>query len=246
MRRAAVLLIAGWIAVAPAQAADETLRVQVVEPYLDLHTGPGSGYPATQVVERGEWVDVLKRRTDWFKVRTADGREGWVSRAAIEATVIGSAVPTRFSDVSVEQYLARRFEVSFAGGVIEGDPYMAARFGYRITDNLGVEASIGQIAGDLSSTNLYAVAIVSQPFPEWRVSPFLSLGIGRFNNIPKATLVGATETDSTMADAAVGVNVYVTRSFLVRADYRRHVVFVDVNRTNEYNEFSLGFGVFLN
>jgi hypothetical protein len=245
MRLVAGLLIVGCIAVAPAHAADQTLRVQIVEPYLDLHTGPGRGYPVTQVVERGEWVQVLRRRTGWFKVRTDDGREGWVSRDAIETTVTGAGEQTRFRDVSLEHYLSRRFELSFAGGVIESDPYMAGRFGYRFTDNLTVESTLGQIAGEFSSTTLYSVAVVSQPFPEWRVSPFLSLGLGRFKNVPKATLVGAIETDSNMADAGVGINIYVTRNFLVRADYRRHVVFVDANRTNEYNELSLGIGVFL-
>ena len=47
----------------------------VAEPYLELKTGPGRGYPVTQVVARGEAVDVLFRRTDYFKVRTErDGK----------------------------------------------------------------------------------------------------------------------------------------------------------------------------
>ena len=60
-------------------AAREYLQVFVTAPYLELHTGPGRGYPVTQVVARDESVDILKRRTDWFKVRTSRGVEGWAS-----------------------------------------------------------------------------------------------------------------------------------------------------------------------
>ena len=61
-----------------AQAEEQYRRVTVAEPYLEMHTGPGRGYPVFNVVERGDEVELLKRRTEWFKVRDARGREGWV------------------------------------------------------------------------------------------------------------------------------------------------------------------------
>ena len=76
-------------------------RGGVAEPYIELHTGPGRGYPVFHVVDRGETITVLKRRTDWFRVRTAKGKEGWVKRAAMELTltpaVIRPALPMRIS-----------------------------------------------------------------------------------------------------------------------------------------------------
>jgi hypothetical protein len=230
---------------APASAArDSHERVQVADPYLELHTGPGRGYPVTQVVERGEWVEILGRMTDWFKIRTAQGREGWVSRAQIERTTTEAGVQKSFRDVLLDDYLNRRLEVGFAGGVIESDPYMMVRVGYRFNDNLSAEIAMGQVTGDFSSSTLYYVAILSRPFPDWAVSPFFSLGLGRFNNTPRATLVGAIATESNMANAALGLEYYLTQRFYLRADYRRHIVFVDENRINEYNEMSLGVGFF--
>jgi len=64
-------LLAASIVATPARGANDVVRAQVVEPYLELHTGPGRGYPVTQVIERGEQVDILLRKTDWFKVRTS-------------------------------------------------------------------------------------------------------------------------------------------------------------------------------
>jgi uncharacterized protein YgiM (DUF1202 family) len=49
------------LAPTPARAAHELLQLFVTEPYLELHTGPGRGYPVQQVVERGESVRVLMR-----------------------------------------------------------------------------------------------------------------------------------------------------------------------------------------
>ena len=244
LRWSVALLITGIIATAPVRGEDVDLRVQVVESYVDLHTGPGSGYPVAQVVERGEWVEIILRRTDWFQVRTQRGKEGWVSRADIEnmATETGGLV--RLRDVLYEDYRSRRFEAGFAGGLLEGDSFMMVRAGYRLNENLTGEFTIGQASGDFSSSMLYYAAVLSEPFPEWRVSPFFSLGLGRFHNTPKATLVGAIKTESNMANVAIGARAYLTRRFVVRGDYRRHVVFVDEDRINEYNEVSLGFSLF--
>jgi hypothetical protein len=240
-----VLAVMGFLAATPARAADEHERVQVADPYLELHTGPGRGYPVTQVVERGAWIAILKRQTDWFKVRTADGREGWAVRAQIEATLTEAGVQKSFRDVLEEDYRRRRIEAGFSAGVLDDDSTLTARLGYRLNDNLAVELAASQASGDLSTTDAYYVALVSQPFPDWRLAPFFSLGLGKYRNTPKATLVGAIETDSNLANVALGFNYYLTRSFYVRGDFRRHVVFVDVNRTQSHDEWLLGVGFFV-
>lgn len=239
-----MLLLAGGLTATPAHAEDVDMRVRVEEPYLELHTGPGQGYPVTLVVERGEWVGILLRRTDWFKVRTDRGKEGWAPRAAIEATVTDAGVPLRLRDVLYEDYRSRRFETGFAAGSLEGDPILMVRAGYRLSENLTGEFTVGRAAGEFSSSDLYYAAVLSEPFPEWRLSPFFSLGLGRFNSTPKTTLVGATKTESNMANVALGARFYLTRRFVVRGDYRRHVVFVGQNRINDYNELSLGISLF--
>ena len=59
----------------------------VADPYLEMRTGPGRGYPIFHVVDRGEDVAVIMRRTDWFLVRASNGKEGWVRRAQMERTL---------------------------------------------------------------------------------------------------------------------------------------------------------------
>lgn len=228
----------------PVFAEEPRERVVVADPYLELHTGPGRAYPIFDIAERGERVEVLKRHTDWFKVRTERNKEGWVSRAQMEATLTEAGEKKTFRDVLFDDYLARRMEFGFAFGSLNHDPLLSAYAGYRLHENIEVELTIAQSAGDFSTTSLYYVSLVSQPFPDWRWSPFFSLGAGRFTNAPKATLVSASEARGGLANAAIGLRYYVTRQFFVRVEAKKHVALIDYNRTDDYTELSAGAAFF--
>ncbi len=77
-----------------AAAAGE--KVEVTDPFIELHTGPGRGYPVFYVAGRHEWVEIELRHTDWFLVRTEGGKEGWVNRQQIEATLTQIGTKTSF------------------------------------------------------------------------------------------------------------------------------------------------------
>ena len=59
----------------------------VTDPYLEMRTGPGRGYPVFFVAARDEWIEIELRHTDWYKVRTEGGKVGWVHRAQLETTL---------------------------------------------------------------------------------------------------------------------------------------------------------------
>jgi hypothetical protein len=242
--------LAGWCFCAlvafvlPVSADESNERVLVADPYLELHTGPGRGYPIFDIAERGERVEILKRHTDWFKVRTARDREGWVSRAQMEATLTEAGENKTFRDVLFDDYLKRRLEFGFSFGTFQGDPLLSAYTGYRVHDNFVVELTIAQSAGDFSTTSLYYVALVSQPFPDSRWSPFFALGAGRFTNKPKSTLVSAIETKGDLANAAIGLRYYVTRQFFLRIEAKEHVALINYDTTNHYTEWSAGAAFF--
>ena len=82
--------------VTPAYAKTAHYEAVVAEPFLELHTGPGRGFPVFHVVDRGQHIEVLKRRTDWFQVQTDRGVRGWVKLAEMRATLdtAGSATKT--------------------------------------------------------------------------------------------------------------------------------------------------------
>ena len=100
----------------PAHAADEAERLRVADPYLELHTGPGRGFPVFHVVARDEWVEVQLRSTDWYKVRADSGKEGWVHRSQLANTFTAAGVQKSFRDIALDDYLARRLQMGAAWG----------------------------------------------------------------------------------------------------------------------------------
>lgn len=224
--------------------ADDAVTVTVSEPYIELHTGPGRGYPIFYIAERGESVEILKRFTDWFKVRTPRGKEGWVSRAQMELTLTEAGAQRTFRDVLFDDYLHRRFEFGFSFGTFEQDTILTGYVGYRLHENFLAELAVGQSAGSFSSTTLMYGMLVTPFFPESRGSPYLGLGFGRFENTPKATLVNAVKTEADMTNVVLGVRYYLTRQFVVRADFKDHIALIGHDRTDAYQEWSLGVSFF--
>ena len=100
------------------RAAGPYLQVFVRAPYLELHTGPGRGYPVFNVVDRDASVDVLKRYTDWFKVRSPSGVEGWASAQDMEQTVLADGTHFHYDVGDQDGFTSHRFE---AGAFLYGD-----------------------------------------------------------------------------------------------------------------------------
>jgi uncharacterized protein YgiM (DUF1202 family) len=109
-----MLLVA--LAAPAVSTARELLQVFVAQPYLELHTGPGRGYPVFNVVARAESVDVLYRRTDWFKVRTERGVEGWASQQDMLRTVLADGSAFTFDLGDRAGFTSHRFEMGIFAG----------------------------------------------------------------------------------------------------------------------------------
>ena len=222
----------------------EYQMVQVADPYIEMHTGPGRGFPIFHVVDRHEWIEIIKRKTDWFKVRTSKDKTGWVERSQMERTLTEAGSKKTFRDVLISDYLSRRFELGISGGDFSGDPIVIARLGYKFTENILLEFSYGEIAGDFSSSDVYSLNLISTPFPQWRVSPNFTIGYGRFENTPRATLVNAEDSDSDLANAGIGARFYLTERFFIRADYRRYVVLSSDDENDDFDEITGGVAFF--
>jgi hypothetical protein len=230
----------------PARAADTPPgeRVQVSDPYIELRTGPGRGYPVFFVAERAEWIEIELRNTDWFKVRTAGGKTGWVQRAQLEATLTAAGGAKTFRDVALDDYLQRRLEMGAAWGLFKSEPMLKLWAGYRLGEGLRAEATIGQVQGVYSGTDFWHVNLSTEPWADQRLSPFFAVGLGSFRNLPNASLVGAVTTNANLADASVGLKWHLNERFIVRADYTIYTAFIADTRSGEYNAFTLGVSFF--
>jgi hypothetical protein len=223
---------------------DKVERVQVTDPYIELHTFPGRGYPIFLVAARGEWIAIELRHTDWYKVRTAGGKEGWVTRAQLQTTLAENGLQQQFADIAYDDYLARRVELGAGYGRFHQEPMVKFWLSYRLSDTLSIESTLGQVQGVFSGTTLWHVNLQAEPWSDQRFSPFAGIGIGRFHNIPNQSLVNFQSTNARLADAIVGARYHLTDRFMIRVDYAIYTAFVSDQRSLEYRAATAGLSFF--
>jgi len=240
----ASLVLLGLLLTPAVGGAREYLQLFVAQPYLELHTGPGRGYPVFNVVPRDGSVDVLFRRTDWFKVRTEHGVEGWASQQDMLGMVLADGSPFRFSVGDRAGFGAHRYEAGLFAGAYGGANYVSGYASLSFNSQLALEAALGQFLGRFSNGVTADVGLTHVIVPEARWSPLLTLGVGEVHVEPKATLVQAANRTEQTAYVGGGVRYYLTRRFFVRGEYKAHYVFTKRNQNQEADEWKLGFAFF--
>ncbi len=253
----------GWISLLalfmfPLQllAEEEYAYVEVADPYIDLHTGPGRSFPVFYIAERGEWIKVLKSKTSWYKVRLNNGKEGWVNRHQMSRTLNLEGEVVDLKDPDFNEYLNRTWEVGIQHGDLEGASVISAYGGFHLTRNISTELHIEQALGNFSEIRMASVDIIHQPFPALKpfqglpwvgdinISPFFGIGGGIIQVLPRATLVQPVDRQDNIVFVTAGARMYLTRRFLARLEYRNIVILTSRNDNEEVEQWSFGFSVF--
>jgi hypothetical protein len=228
-----------------AEAADDELReVAVADPYLEMHTGPGRGYPIFHVVDRGESVEIIMRRTDWFFVRAANGTEGWVDQVQMELTLKPDGSDVDFGRATLEDFTNAKWEAGFLAGDFGGANIVSLYGGYSLNPYVSIEVWGSQILGNFSNGWMGSVNVVHEAFPDWRFSPFFTLGTGVIHTEPKSTIIQGDDRTDQVGHVGAGLRVYATRRFLFRIEYKSYVVFTSRDENEEVEEWKAGFAFF--
>ena len=229
------------------QAERNYVTVTIADPFVELHTGPGGGYPIYHIIERGEKVEIIRRKTDWFRIIGPNGKSGWASRAQMQQTLLPSGERLRITDATLEDFTARRLVFGVSGGEFEGAPVFTVFTAYSFSENLAVEGHFGQSVGRVSSSTFYKGNMIMQPFPDLKYSPYLTLGLGQIEVSPSATLIVPEDDVNEMAQFGIGLQRYISRSFLFRFEVNEYIIFSansTSNNNEEVDEWKFGFAVF--
>lgn len=240
----------GWylslllLCTAVAFGKDTPRQVTVTDPFLEMHTGPGKGYPVFFVVARAEQIDVLKERTGWYLVRERQGREGWVVEQQLLATLELDGSTIKLDVPTLANLATRRFEGALMLGDFGGASLIALTGSYGLTDHLSVGLTVGNALGNISNAELATFEVTHTMFPEWRVSPYLSLGTGLIHTSPHTTQVQEVDSTDQLSFIGAGVRVYVSRRFMARAEYHANYTYTSRDENEETPEWKAGFAFF--
>lgn len=233
------------LAQAPAHAQDASAdQVRVTDPYIEIRTGHGRGFPIFHVAAKDELIQLELRHTDWYRVRTADGKVGWVDRRQLQTTLTAAGEKTTFRDIALDDYLASKADFGMAWGRFKSEPMLKLWTGYKLGKNFSVEGTLGQVQGVFSGTTVMHINLLAQPMADKRLSPFFGIGAGKFKNIPNSSLVNATTTDADLANAMVGLRYHLTDRFVLRTDYTFYTVYINGTRTSQYRAYTAGLSFF--
>lgn len=225
-------------------ADDNHAQSIVVDAYIEMRTAPGRGYPVFYIAERGETISLLKRKTDWIKMRNERGVEGWAHVDDIGRTLDLYGEPLAFRSPDLEAFANRRWEAGIMAGDFGDTDAVTAYGGFHFTHNLSVELALTENFGDASDGRMATLDIVHEMFPHWRYSPFLSLGGGVRETNPRSSLVSTSDRTDNVASVGAGVRIYLNRRMMLRLQYKNYVVMTDRDDDEEINEWKIGISAF--
>ena len=103
---------------------------------------------------------------------------------------------------------------------------------------------VTHLLGSYSNGWIGTAGLLHAFMPQWRVSPFVSLGGGIVHISPKATIVQSEDRTDPAAYSGLGVRGYLTNRFLLQAEYRKFVVLTSRDDNEEIDEWTMGFTYF--
>lgn len=246
MKALITLLLMLLLGQGPALAADDEAlpAVALTEPFVNLHTGPGRGYPIFHVAQRGEQVQLLLAHTNWVKLRTASGKEGWAPRDQIQGTLTAAGQAPGWLERWRDASLKDRLAFGAAWGRFQSQPMLKLGARWRAGDAIGIEAAVGQVQGLYSGTDFWQLDATVDPMHDLSISPYLAVGVGRFRNVPNASLVEPGITNANLAHAGLGVRWRFGSRYVLHADWSLYTALLSEQRSREYRALTLGLSFF--
>jgi opacity protein-like surface antigen len=222
---------------------DKPVTLEVAEPYIDMHTGPGRGYPVFNVVEQGQTIEILKHKASWYKIRSADNKTGWTRAGQLAHTLQPTGTPVDLPEINHGDYLKSSWRLGFTGGQVEGANTFSITAGYRPLSWFGAGIEWGKLFDNSATSDFYGVNLFMEPKTNWLVTPYMTAGIGQFSFSSRQKVVVDDAGTSDYYSAGAGANYYIGRNFVMRGEYRWYSVSTDDDRVG-LNSWRIGLNIF--
>lgn len=238
-------------------------KTEVIEPYVNVYTGPSRGFPIDEILERGDIIIFHKSQTDWFLVETPSGHMGWIAMGDMPQTFRPQFIDTNennenYFDNLQESYFDQRWYFGFYGGALAHASTMGAKFGFRLNDYFSTEFAWNEATGDVTDRTIYNLALVWHPFELYNLEPYFLMGGGKVKEQPNQSEISPTtiitgtspfdtslESDADEAIVGGGITYPLSRRFSLQATFKNHFMFVDGEKMRSLQEWNLGFSFYL-
>lgn len=242
------LLLSLGIISTNASALEEQLKLEVIDPYIELHSGPANGYPIFYTIEQGETIVMLTRRTGWYELKAENGRTGWAKASQVARTLLPTGEPVDLPSVSYGDYLINSWRVGFnvgqfSDGELSGSDTFSYSVGYRPLSWAGIEAEFGKFYDTEIRGNYQSLNLLIEPFSEWKLSPVLIIGSGSFKieSQPELTPLDLDKND--FKTYGLSVNYYIGRNFVIHSGFQSYTLSTDTD-DERLKRWNIGFNAF--
>jgi uncharacterized protein YgiM (DUF1202 family) len=222
----------------------KVVEVVVTSTFINMHTGPGRGFPVFHVLEKGETITLIKRKTDWIKAETSKGVIGWIYRASFDETIGINGELVKLGIPDRDDYSQRRWEVGVSLGEFEDVESLGVHGAYRFTKNLSAELRFNQATGSSSNSKLVSLGLVHQPFPEWKISPFFTVANGQVSIEPNSDISTVQDLEDSFFLVGFGAYYYYSHRFMIRFEYNNYTTLPDRNSNEDIDEWKIGLSAF--
>ncbi|MCF6458414.1 MULTISPECIES: SH3 domain-containing protein [Pseudoalteromonas] len=228
------------------QTAAQSLKLAVKEPFLNIHSGAGRGYPIIYVAEKNETITVIKRHTSWYLISLENGQQGWAKQQELVETLTLDGKPFLVTDATLDAFENQTFSFGIALGQLEGVNSQSVNASWRFTRHLSSQLEYSYALGSVAKNQLVDLSVFHHPFPHWRFSPYLGIGAGQVWTTPKTPIIGGGDEtrQSDLLSATVGLNTYITSRFVFKAEYKRFSALTERDVTEDLELWKLGITVF--
>ncbi|WP_196137846.1 SH3 domain-containing protein [Aliikangiella sp. G2MR2-5] len=227
--------------------SNSSVELEVIDPYLEVHTGPGQGYPVIYTVEQGEKIFISTRRPDWYEISTEDGHSGWVKASQIARTLLPTGEPVDLPSVSYGDYLERSLYVGlnvgqFSSGELESSDTFSFLAGFRAFSWGAVEIEQSQFYNADYRGQYFGINFKLEPFSDWVVSPVLTLGGGEMEVTVQPKQLLSIEQDDYF-HYGIGASYYLGRNFVMNINFDKYDISTEQSDKSA-NRWNLGFNAF--
>jgi hypothetical protein len=221
----------------------DDLAMQVKSTFVNLHTGPGAGYPVVQVALKGEWLTLKFRRGNWVRVRYKQ-QDLWLAHTDLAMLANAQGEGFVLTDDALAAFLQRDWTLGLAYGDFNGASLTEFSVGYAFNGHVHAELSAGQAHGPQADQQLVELSLYLTPWQQWILLPYAGIGAGMMNTDPRTVLVQTPDRRDGLFSAELGVVYPLSQRFIARVAYRHSVISTDRNENEESSAWKLGISVF--